>query len=276
MRLRRCHLHRGVCRLPFCLTAVATSAELSEAIAANAERIDIILSNNIEVPVASLSQYGQTPGSGEYKLGGDNTTSITIDLNGYTLTLTTSYMTAIGAKNDDATIIIKNGSMNGIGNKYTTWNINDLMFANCNYYFEDVVFNKEVALTNTGKTTTMKNVTINGTGDYYALWIQAEGQNVVIDGLTVNTPGRGIKIDEQYVPTGNLAKVTLNVSNAKFTTAKKAAIMVKSAAGADIALANVNISNVTADTVNAVWNDADASASFDKITVTGGTLIQEQ
>lgn len=253
---------------------VETAEQLAAALSADTENINVVLRNDIEVPVASLSQYGQTPGSGEYKLGGDSTTAITIDLNGHTLTLTTSYMTAIGAKNDNATITIKNGSMNGTGNSATTWNINDLIFANCNYVFEDVTFQKEVALCNTGKTVTMNDVTINGTGDYYALWIQAEGQTVNIDGLTVNTTGRGIKIDEQY-SNENVAKVTLTVSDAKFTTAKKAAIMVKSAAGADIALSDVDISSVAADNVNEVWVDSDSAAYQDLVTVTGGDKILE-
>ena len=257
------------------VTEVTTPEQLAAALTADAEQIDVVLKNDITVPVANLSKYGQTPGSGEYKMGGENTKAINIDLGGYKLTLTTSYMTAIGAKNENATITIKNGSMNGTGNSATTWNINDLMFANCNYVFEKVTFDKEVALVNTGKTTTMKNVTINGTGDYYALWIQAEGQTVEIDGLTVNTPGRGIKIDEQYVGDENLAKVTMNVSNAKFTTAKKSAIMVKSAAGADIAASNCNISGVAADSTNLVWVDEDSAASANLVTVTGATGIAE-
>jgi hypothetical protein len=119
----------------------------------------------------------------------------------------------------------------------------------------------------------MKNVTINATGDVYALWITAEGQNVTIDGLTINSEGHGIKIDEQYVAAPE--KVILNVSNATFNTVKKAAVIVKSAAGADITLDNVNIDNVKGDSTNAVWNDADSAASFDKITVVGGTIAQE-
>ena len=254
--------------------AVSNAAELAAALKSDEKDIYVVLIDDIDVPVSALSAYGQTPGSGEYKLGGDSTETIVIDLNGYKLNLTTGYMTAIGAKNADATITIKNGSMNGTGNSATTWNINDLIFANCNYVFENVTFDKEVALTNTGKSTTMQNVTIYGTGNYYALWISARGQNVEIDGLTVKTPGRGIKIDEQYVSAP--AKVTLNVSNAEFTTAKKAAIMVKSAAGADITLNNVDIANVAEDAVNAVWNDADAASHFDKVTVVGGSLAQEQ
>ena len=254
---------------------VETAEQLAAALCEDAANIHVVLLNDIEVPVADLSQWGQTPGSGEYKLGGDSTTAITIDLNEHKLTLTTGYMTAIGAKNEAATITIKNGSMNGTGNSATTWNINDLIFANCNYVFEDVTFDKEVALCNTGKTVTMTDVTIKGTGDYYALWIQAEGQTVEIDGLTVETTGRGIKIDEQYVSAENLAKVTLMVSDAKFTTAKKAAIMVKSAAGADIILSEVDISGVVADSVNAVWVDENAAAYFGLVSVSGGSKALE-
>ena len=245
--------------------AVSTAEMLAKALKSDVKNIAVTLANDIEVPVSALSAYGQTSGSGEYKLGGDSTETISIDLNGHKLTLTTGYMTSIGAKNDNAIITIKNGSMNGTGNKATTWNINDLTFANCNYVFENVVFDKEVALTNTGKSTTMKNVTINGTGDYYALWISARGQEVEIDGLTVNTPGRGIKIDDQYVDAP--AKVTLSVSNSKFDTAKKAAIMVKTSAGADITLNNVDIAN-TPDPVHAVWVDEDSDAYSDLVNVT--------
>lgn len=250
---------------------VTNEAGVVSALTANAADIKVVLQKDVSVAITKLGS--QTSGSGEYKLGGEETENITIDLNGKKLTLTTSYMTAIGAKNADATITIKNGSMNGTGNSATTWNINDLIFANCNYVFENVVFDKEVALENAGKTATMKNVTINGTGDYYALWISARGQNVEIDGLTVNTTGRAIKIDEQYVATP--AEVTLNISNAKFSTTNKAAIMVKSSAGADITVSNVDISDVTADTTNVVWVDADASAHANLVKVTGATSIVE-
>ena len=253
---------------------ISSADELAAALSADAETINVVLCGDITVPVANLSQYGQTPGSGEYKLGGESTTDITIDLNEHKLTLTTSYMTAIGAKNDNATITIKNGSMNGTGNGATTWNIYDLIFANCNYVFKNVTFEKEVALCNTGKTVDMNNVTIKGTGDYYALWIQAEGQTVKVDGLTVNTSGRGIKIDEQY-SNENVAEVTLTLTDAKFTTANKAAVMVKSAAGADITVNSIDITGVAADTTNAVWVDSDAAAYADLVTVTGATKIVE-
>jgi hypothetical protein len=105
------------------------------------------------------------------------------------------------------------------------------------------------------------------------MWISAKGQDVKINGLTINSTGRGIKIDEQYVDAP--AKVTMKVENATFKTAKKAAILVKSVAGAAIALNNVDIT-ATPDTVNAVWVDSDSAAYADKVTVTGGNVVVEE
>jgi hypothetical protein len=154
-----------------------------------------------------------------------------------------------------------------------TWNSYDLVFSNCNYVIEDVVFEKAIALAATGKSASLKNVTIKETHDYYAMWVRAAGLNVTADNLTVESAGRGIKIDEQYI--GAPAKVTLTVKNSKFTTANKAAIVVKSKAGADITVSNVDITGVAADKVNAVWVDEDSAAYFDLVTVNGATKTQE-
>ena len=248
---------------------VYTAEDLAAALTSEDELISVVLGTDIDLPITSLG--AQTPGSGEYKLGGENTKTIDINLNGRLLNITTTYWSAIGAKNADATITIKNGSMTS-SQPTGTWNSYDLTFANCNYVFENVVFEKAVALSNEGKSATLKNVTINETHDYYALWITAEGQTVTIDGLTVNSLGRGIKIDEQYVDAPK--KVTLSISNATFNTTKKAAIVVKSEAGANIALNNVNISGA-ADPFNAVWVDEDAKDYADKVSVNGGTKIVE-
>lgn len=253
------------------VSVVGTAADLSAALTANKKNIDVTLSADVDLPISSLGQI--TGGSGEYKLGGEETETIVIDLNGHKLNITTTYWSNLGAKNPNATFIIKNGTMTS-SQPTGTWNSYDVTFSNCNYVFENVVFDKAVALANTGKSVTMTNVTINETHDYYALWICAEGQNVTIDGLTVNSNGRGIKIDEQY-SNDAVAKVTLNVSNAKFNTVKKAAIMVKSAAGADIVLDNVDITNCAADNTNHVWVDADAAAYANLVTVTGGNVIVE-
>lgn len=250
---------------------VATNADqLAAALTADAEYISVILNADIDLPISSLGQ--QTPGSGEYKLGGENTKSIMIDLNGKKLNLTTTYMSSIGAKNADATMTIKNGTMTS-STTDGTWNIYDLTFANCNYVINDVVFEKAIAFTNTGKTATMKNVTINEDHSYYAIWISAVGQTVTIDGLTVKS-GRGIKIDEEYVGE-EVAKVILNISNAKFITQKKAAIMVKSIEGAEINVSNIDISKVVADKNFAVWVDEDSKDYADKVIVNGALVKTE-
>ena len=249
---------------------VATAEEFAAALKADAETISVKLAGDLDVAISSLGTI--TGGSGEYKLGGEATEAITIDLNGKKLNITTTYWSNLGAKNNNAVFTIKNGTMTS-SQPTGTWNSYDLTFSNCDYVIEDVDFLKAIAFDNAGKSVSLKNVTITESHDYYAMWITAEGQNVTIDGLTVNSLGRGIKIDEQYV--GAPAKVTLNVKNSKFTTAKKGAIMVKSAAGAEINVEKINITGVAADATNAVWVDSDSAAYYNLVTVNGAKKIQE-
>ena len=249
---------------------VATTAEeFAAAVKANDKQINIVLNNDLDVAISSLGTI--TGGSGEYKLGGVDTEAITIDLNGKKLKITTTYWSNLGAKNDNAVFTIKNGTMTS-SQASGTWNSYDLCFANCNYNFEDVVFEKAIALE--GKAYNLKNVTIKESHDYYAMWITAKGQNVTIDGLTIESAGRGIKIDEQYQ--NSVAKVTLNVNNATFKTAKKAAIVVKSVEGAEINWgAGNSIAEVAADTNFAVWVDEDSAAVADKVVVNGALVKVE-
>ena len=250
---------------------VSNAAQLASALTSDAAQIAVALVEDIDLPIASLGQ--QTGGSGEYKLGGENTESILIDLNDHTLNLTTSYMSKLGAKNDEAVFTIQNGTMTS-STTDGTWDSYDLTFANCNYKIEDVVFEKSIAFTNDYRTATLDNVTINEqNGDFYAMWISAVGQSITIDGLTLSSTGRGIKIDEEYV--NNPAKVTLNISNSKFTTVSKAAIMVDSKEGAEINVTNVDIANVAADPVFTVWVDEDAKDYADKVTVNGALVRTE-
>ena len=256
---------------------VATAEEFAEALKADAETISVKLAGNLDVAISSLGTI--TGGSGEYKLGGEATEAITIDLNGKKLNITTTYWSAIGAKNDNAVFTIKNGTMTSTGNSATTWNAWDLRFSNCNYVFEDVVFEKSVALDNVAKSTVMTGVTITDTlnKDIYGLWITAEGQTVTLEDCVIDmipaTDGRGIKIDEQYVSTPAL--VTLNVANTTFKTDEKAAILVRSKAGAVINAENLDITGVAADATNAVWVDSDSAAYYDLVTVNGATKVQE-
>lgn len=247
---------------------VSNATQLAAALTSDAAQISVTIDADIDLPIGDLGQ--QTGGSGEYKLGGENTESILIDLNDHTLNLTTTYMSSIGAKNEDALFTIQNGTMTS-SSTGGTWNIYDLTFANCNYKIEDVVFEKSIAFTNDYRTVTMNGVTINEqNGDYYAMWISAVGQNITIDGLTLTSTGRGIKIDEEYV--NSPAKVTLNISNSKFTTASKAAIMVDSKEGAEINVTNVDIANVAADPVFTVWIDEDAKDFADNVIVNGAKV----
>ena len=255
---------------------------LARVLTSNEKHINATLGRDIDLPISSLGQI--TGGSGEYKLGGEATETIDIDLNGHKLNITTTYWSNLGAKNENALFTIKNGTMTS-SQPTGTWNSYDLSFSNCNYVFENVVFDKAIALCNVGeavtrtettiarKSVTMKNVTINETHDYYAMWITAEGQTVNIEGLTINSLGRGIKIDEQYVDAP--AKVTLNINDADFNTKKKAAIIVKSVAGADITLSNVDIADVAEDSSNEVWIDEDAANTINKVNVIGGSMIVE-
>ena len=252
---------------------VKTDAQaLAAALTADEEDILVVLGADVDLPISSLGTI--TGGSGEYKLGGENTKNITIDLNGKKLNITTTYWSNLGAKNDDAIFTIKNGTMTS-SQATGTWNSYDVTFSNCNYVIENVVFEKAIAFANTGKSVSLRNVTINETHDYYAMWIEAVGQNVTIDGLNINSAGRGIKIDEEYVDEVTKAKVTLNISNSTFETGKKAAIMVKSVEGADITVSDIDISKVAADKVFAVWVDEDAKANADKVVVNGALMKVE-
>ena len=260
---------------------VSNAAQLASALTSDAAQIAVTLVEDIDLSIASLGQ--QTGGSGEYKLGGENTESILINLDNHKLNLTTTYMSAIGAKNDDAVFTIKNGTMTSTktNGEDLNWNIYDLTFANCNYKIENVVFEKSIALTSgENKTVTINDVTIKESHDAYAVWITPFGQTVNINNLTV-TGVRGIKIDDQYHNGENgdpddAKKATLNISNSKFeTTGTKAAIMVKSKYGAEINVTNVDIANVAADPVFTVWVDEDAKDYADKVTVNGALVRTE-
>lgn len=218
------------------------------------------------------------------KWGGEDTELIVIDgkklatnaakgasTGNHTLTFNTTYRLHIETVNPDAKVILRN--LNVTTNKESgTWDIYDIQF-NCNVDIENVNFQKAIAFVKDGQSVSIKDVTINETHDYYAMWISAVGQTVNIENLVVNSEGRGIKIDEQYVDAP--AKVTLNINNAKFTTAKKAAIMVKSVAGADITLSNIDITGVAKDSSNEVWIDEDAANTINKVNVIGGSMIVE-
>ena len=118
-------------------TDVDSAEAFANALKAETSSINVTLTQDIDVAISSLGTI--TGGSGEYKLGGEGTEAITIDLNGHTLNITTTYWSVLGAKNADAVFTIKNGTMTS-SQPTGTWNSYDLGFANCNYNFENVVF----------------------------------------------------------------------------------------------------------------------------------------
>lgn len=172
-------------------------------------------------------------------------------------------------------MVIKNANITNSGYNNGPWNRHDLNFA-CDVELVNVVSDKAIALKANG---TLTNVTINdaNTSDTYALWIQPNGQTVTLDGCVIDmlaaSDGRGIKIDDQYVDAP--AKVTLNVANTTIKTEEKSAIIVKSKAGANINLSQVDISEVAADNVNAVWCDEASAAYYELISVNGATMVLE-
>ncbi|MBQ8724873.1 MAG: hypothetical protein IJY74_04285, partial [Oscillospiraceae bacterium] len=179
------------------------------------------------------------------------------------------------ATTNDAVLTINDAHITNSGYNNGPWNRHDINF-DCPVVLNDVTSDKAIALKDAG---TFNNVVIDDANDgsTYALWIQPNGQTVTLDGCTIDmidcASGRGIKIDEQYV--ANPAKVTLNVSDTTFKTEEKSAIIVKSAAGADINLDRIDITGVLADNEHAVWVDEASSAYFDLVTVTGGIKVQE-
>ena len=238
--------------------AVSSEAELEAALKSDAERIDIVMTKDLALNASNAY----------LKLGGENTKVITIDGLGNELNLTTTYWSRLNTVNPDAKIVLCNMDLTS-SQASGTWNSYDVTFQ-CNVELLNVNLLKALALDGDCKTAVLKDVTITESHDYYALWIAANGQTVNIDGLTINSAGRGIKIDDQYVGDAT-AMVTLNINNAKFTTAKKAAIMVKTTEGATINASNLDITKVAADQVNAVWVDEDGATYADKVIVNGAS-----
>lgn len=207
--------------------------------------------------------------------------NVIIDGNNHSIQITSHYRNLFADFTDsNAKLALKNLTVKGAKTKTTdgsaistTWDLYDIRF-NCDVEMTDVNFDQCVCIAN-GADAVLNNVNIteNTKSGLYAMWIEAKGSTVTINGGKIdNAIGRGIKIDEQYIEStgGTVEKTILNVAGTEFITNAKAAIMVKSKAGANITLDNINIENVEADNVNAVWCDEDAAAYNDLITVTGG------
>ena len=207
--------------------------------------------------------------------GTDETTSITINGRGHTLTLnqTNSDWSSIGTKNPNSTIAFKNVTIkkSGYGATSGAWNTHAIIFSS-KVEMNNVTVNNSIAVQNGA---TLNNVTINEAGEYYALWITGNGQEVTVNGGAINAEkgGRGIKIADQYVDAPK--SVALTVTGTEFNTAKKAAIYVSSAAGADIEAKDIDIKGVKADKKNAAWVDEDWAEHYSKVTVNDVPAVQE-
>jgi hypothetical protein len=207
--------------------------------------------------------------------GTASTDKVTIKGNGKTLTLhqTNTDWSSIGLKNADATFAFEDVNVvkTTVGGN-TAWNNHAINFSS-KTELTNITFDNAIALSAGAK---INGVTITEAKEYYGIWIRANGQEVTIEDTTVtaNTNGgRGIKISDQYIDAPQLVK--LSVSNSTFNTAKKSAIIVGSKAGAEITIDKLNIENVQADKINAVWVDEGWAEHQDKVTVTGGTKILE-
>lgn len=204
----------------------------------------------------------------KYYFGGDKTRDITINANGNKINFVheNSDWNYIRMVNENAKWIINDATLTNSGKNDGPWNRHDIRFYNA-VELNNVTSDKAIALLNDGK---LNNVTITEDTGVYGLWITAQGQTVDINGMTITATngGRGITIKDQYVDAP--ACVTVNVANAKFTTASKAAVLVTSKAGAVINWgAGNDIQGVAADAEFAVWVDEDNAAYANKVVVTG-------
>ena len=200
--------------------------------------------------------------------------NVVINGNGKTLTLNqkNSDWASFGLANNSK-LVLNNMTIEktGYGDTSGAWNTHAIIFS-CPVEMNNVTVNNSVAV-QAGAALT--DVTINEANGYYGLWINGNGQAVTVNGGAINATngGRGIKIADQYIDAP--AQVTLNVNGTVFNTAKKAAVLVSSTAGAKITAANVNIANVAEDSENFVWVDEDWAQHFGNVEVTGATVRAE-
>ena len=236
---------------------VATTEALKEALSAETESIAVILANDISIDIST-----------GWKMGGANTESITIDGNGKVLTLSNTYRSYFNLANAEGVLNLKNMTLTNTHKgthffDYTT-------HFNCDVVAENVVFAKSPLVSGVAKAV-FTNCEFSQAGtDIYGLWIMS-GSDVTVNGGELKTD-RGFKIADE-----DSAKelTTLKVSDTKFNNTKKAAILVTTNYGATITLENLDITNCTADSTNAVWVDDGRTATFDEIKVTGGTKVIE-
>ena len=255
---------------------VENDEQLLTALSQDKAEISVILKADVSLDVNAWDALA---------LGTVNTEKITIDGNDtYKLTfnqLNSDWNNVILA-NESATLILKNTTINNAGYNNGPWIRYDINFA-CTVELTNVTSEKAIAI---AKKAVLSDVTVNETIDAYAIWARS-GCNISINNLTVNSAGRGIKISDQYIGQADRAVSSITFSgNNKFTTVKKAAVLVGNTAGAKVTVnagATIDISGVTADTTNLVWIDNGKqpetgeayTASAASVVVTGASCIVE-
>lgn len=253
---------------------IKTSEELVAALDSDDENIVIELLAATTRSANSVFNIAVSSWVEKYYLGGENTKTITINANGNTINFVQhdSDWNYVRLANPDAKLIINDAHLTNSGKNTGHWKRNLIRFFN-KLELNEVTSEKGLCMMNDA---TLTDLDINVADENYALWITAQGQNVVIDGLNVvaTNAGRAIKIgDEDYKDVAE--KISLIAKNATFETAKKAAILVSSKAGADICLENIDLSKVSADKFNAVWIDEEWEEYKDLVSVEGGFVTLE-
>lgn len=204
--------------------------------------------------------------------GGDKTRSITINANGNKIVFDQldSDWNHVSLNNDNALLTINDADLATSGYNTDSWKRTILHFAS------DVVLNNVTAANGLGfkKDAVLNDVEVSQVGDNYALWVWAQGQTVTLDGVSVDSPGRALKVADEDAD--GPEKVTINVTNSTFKSAKKAAILVTSTAGATINWgAGNDIKGVAADPINAVWVDEDRADYASEVNVKGASKVVE-
>lgn len=266
-------------------TVVRTSDELVAALKEDKEHINIFLDEvgNVVTRAGEKKEFEIAIGAWteKYYFGGASTKTITINANGNKINFVheNGDWNYIRCVNDAAKWIINDATLTNSGENDGPWNRHDIRFYNA-VELNNVTSDKAIALLNDGKLNDVQISDVHPeSSEAYGLWITAEGQTVSLDGVTITpsegkTTDRAIKIAGQYVDSP--AKVTLNVSNSKFVSQKKAAVLVTSPAGALINWGEGNdIKGVAADPINAVWVDEDYEEYASEVEVKGASKVVE-
>ncbi len=257
-------------------TPVSTEKELREALTATGKStISVKLMNDVDL------HYGARVGYGDA-----STKDIIIDGNGHNLKLhgTDTDWSSFGALGD-ANLTIKNATITKEEPGNSAWNNHAINFANRvetgkdplgtgKIYLKNCDFSNLIAISNDAE---IENCNFTEVGGYYLIMINANVNNTIVKNCTFYAPndGRGIKVNDQYIGEADRVQCNINISDCRFETANKAAILVTNTAGAKITASNLDITKVAKDQVNAVWNDEDRKDAYDLVEVFGCTKKQE-